>query len=160
LALSGKHMSSNRKRKLLKWILITGGLLLVISAVTIWYLFTLKYEDTKKVKADYTVNAMPFLSEFTATDTTANKKYREKIIIVNGRVSETETAIDSSINIKMTDTLNDNYIIFSFQDKDLAEAKSINIGDSVSIKGSFSEGLYSEVFESVMVTFKRCSLNK
>jgi hypothetical protein len=153
-------MATIFKKKWFKWLLVIGGLGILIAAITIWYFFTLKFDDTKTVKADYTVNAINFLDEFKSGDSVINKKYQDKIIVVNGRVSETETAIDSSVNIKMVDTLTDNYIIFSFQDKDLSEAKNVKVGDSIAIKGSFSGGLYSEVFESVMVTFKRCTLNK
>lgn len=153
-------MEKTTKKPWLKKLLIAGGILLVAGAAIIWYLFNLKFDDTKTVKADYTVNAMEFLNEFKPGDSTVNKKYADKIIVVNGRVSEAEAAADSSINIKMTDTLTDNYIIFSFQNQSLDEAKKLKAGDSVSIKGSFSGGVYSDILEVMMVNFKRCALNK
>ncbi len=153
-------MEKKKKRSWLKWVLITGGVLLVAGSITAWYIFNLKYDDTKTVKADYTVNAADFLNEFKPGDSSVNTKYKDKIIVVNGRVSETEAAADSSINIKMTDTLTDNYIIFSFQNQSLDEAKKLKAGDSVSIKGSFSDGVYSDILEVMMVNFKRCTLNK
>jgi tRNA_anti-like len=153
-------MQTKKRKPWIKWTLISGVVLLAVAAAIVWYLFNLKFDDTKNIKADYTVNAIDFLNQFKSGDSTVNKKYRDKTITVNGRVSETEAAIDSSINIKMTDTLTGNYIIFSFQNQHLNETKKIKAGDSVSIKGSFSEGIYSEVFESVMVNFKRCTLNK
>lgn len=153
-------MEKKNKRTWLKRMLLIGGVLLVGGIATIWYIFNLKYDDTKTVKADYTVNAADFLNEFKPGDSTVNKKYNDKIIVVNGRVSETEMAADSSINIKMTDTLTDNYIIFSFQDQSIDEAKKLKAGDSVSIKGSFSGGFYSDILEVMKVDFKRCTLNK
>ena len=89
----------------------------------------------------------------------ANKKYAEKIITVNGRVTETESA-DTTINIKMIDSLTDAYIIFAFQEQHLKEAKQLKEGDSVSIKGSCSGGIYSNILETEFVTFKRCTVNK
>ncbi len=153
-------MEKKKKSPWLKRILIAGLVLLLAVVGIVWYLFNLKFEDTKTTKADYTVNAADFLNEFKNSDSIANKKYNNKIITVNGRVSETETAADSSINIKIVDTLTDNYIIFAFQDQSAAEAATIKEGDSVSIKGSFSDGIYSDVFESIIVNFKRCTLNK
>lgn len=153
-------MEKAKNKRWLKKLLISGGILLVAGAVIIWYLFNLKFDDIKTVKSDYTVSAPDFLNEFKLGDSIANAKYRDKIIVVNGRVSETEAAADSSINIKITDTLTDNYIIFSFQDQHLDEAKKLKAGDSVSIKGSFSGGIYSDILEVMMVNFKRCALNK
>jgi hypothetical protein len=146
-------------KKWMKKLLIGGGALLLIGAVSIWFIFNEKFTDTKERKAHYTVNAMDFLNEFIKNDSAANAKYVEKIITVNGRVTETEAA-DTTINIKMIDTLTDSYIIFAFQQQHLAEAKAIKAGDSISIKGSCSGGVYSEILETEFVTFKRCTLNK
>ena len=74
-------------------------------------------------------------------------------------VFETEAA-DTTINIKMMDTLTDAYIIFAFQQEHLKEAKQLKVGDNVSIKGSCSGGAYSQILETEFVTFKRCTLNK
>lgn len=147
------------KRPWLKRLLLAGLVLLLGGSAAVWYIFNEKFTDTKERKADFTVNAMDFLSEFQKADSTANKKYAEKIIIVNGRVTATETA-DTTINIKMADTVTGSYIIFAFQQQHLAEAKSIKEGDSISIKGSCSGGVYSNILETEFVTFKRCTLNK
>lgn len=143
----------------LKRILIAFLLLLIIGVVAIWFIFNEKFTDTSERKAAFTVNAMDFISEFQKNDSLANKKYAEKIIIINGRVAETEAA-DTTINIKMIDTATDAYIIFAFQQQHLKEAKELKEGDSVSIKGSCSGGAYSEILETEFITFKRCAINK
>jgi hypothetical protein len=151
------------KQKMNPWVkrlLLAALFFLIAGGIAIWYIFTEKFADTKEHKADYTVNAMSFLNEFQQNDSAANKKYTEKIIVVNGRIGETEIAYDSSVNIKMIDTLTDAYIIFAFQQQHLAEAKQLKIGDSVSIKGSCSNGVYSKILETYTVNFKRCTLNK
>jgi hypothetical protein len=96
-----------------KWLIALFVLLLTGAGVT-WWLFTLKHDDTAVVQADYTVNAMEFIKEFKQDMTGANKKYAEKIIVVNGIVSEIEAA-DTTTNIKMIDSTNGAYIIFAFQ---------------------------------------------
>jgi len=144
----------------IKRILLAGAVVLVAGGVAVWYIFTQTFTDTKESKADYTVNAMDFLKEFQQDNNAANKKYAEKIIVVNGRVDKTEIASDSSINIKIIDTATDAYIIFAFQQQHLAEAKQLKEGDTVSIKGSCSNGIYSEILETYAVNFKRCTLNK
>ncbi|MBP6025075.1 OB-fold protein [Ferruginibacter sp.] len=143
----------------LKRLLIGGLLLLLAGGGAIWYIFNEKFTDTSERKAAFTVNAIDLIHEFQQSDSLANKKYAEKIITVNGRISELEAA-DTTINVKMIDTLTDAYIIFAFQQQHLKEAKQLKEGDSVSIKGSCSGGIYSEILETEFITFKRCAVNK
>jgi hypothetical protein len=154
-------MIKEQKKKLAwwKWLLIIGAIVFVIGASVIWYLFNLKFEDTATLSIDHTVNGMEMINEFVANDTVANKKYTETFVVVKGRVSEMENA-DTTVNIKMIDSLTDAYIIFAFQEKSAAEAKSLKVGDSVAIKGSCSGGTYSEILETTFISFKRCTLIK
>lgn len=141
-----------------KW-LIALIVLLLAGAAVIWWLFNLRYEDTATVKADYTVNAMDFIKEFKQDMAAANKKYSEKIIVVNGTISAIEMA-DTTANIKMIDTTNGAYVIFAFQQQHLNEAKAMKEGEQVSIKGSCSNGAFSSILEAEYITFKRCAVNK
>jgi len=143
----------------IKRILIGGFLLSLAGGVAVWFIFNEKFTDTSKREAEFIVNAMDFIREFEKNDALANKKYADKIIIVRGRVSETEAA-DTTVNIKFIDSLTDAYIIFAFQEQHLQEAKQLKEGDSVSIKGSCSGGSYSEILETEFITFKRCTVNK
>jgi tRNA_anti-like len=150
------------KQKMNPWLkrLLIGGLLLLLAGGgVVWYIFNEKFTDTSERTAAFTVNAIDLIHEFQQSDSLANKKYAEKIITVNGRISELEAA-DTTINVKMIDTLTDAYIIFAFQQQHLKEAKQLKEGDSVSIKGSCSGGTYSEILETEFITFKRCAVNK
>jgi len=148
------------KRAWLKKLLITGLVLAVIGAGIYWYIATEKFSDTKDRKAAFTVNAIDFIREFRKDDSAANKKYREKIITVNGKVSELEAPDSSSVNVKFVDTTTGDYAIFAFQEQHLAEAKSLKEGDSISIKGSCSGVSYSEILDLYYIPFKRSALNK
>jgi hypothetical protein len=151
-------MLKEPNKRYTKWLLVLFVLLLAGGAA-IWYLFTLKYDDTATVKADFTVNAMDFIKEFKQDMTAANKKYSEKIIVVNGTVSAIEMA-DTTANIKMVDTTNGAYIIFAFQQQHLMEAKAMKEGEAVSIKGSCGSGVFSEILGVEKIDFKRCAVNK
>jgi hypothetical protein len=140
-------------------VLIAALVLLVAVAAIVWYIFTREFEDTATQQAAYTVSAAPFLSEFRNSIDAANKKYSEKIIVVNGRVSEVEKA-DTTLNIKMLPDSTDDYIIFAFQQKDMDAVKQVQPGDSIAIKGSCSAGTYSDILETTFIAFKRCTLNK
>ena len=139
--------------------MIAGFVLLLAGGGFIWYIFTEKFTDTAEVKADYTVRAIYFIKEFQQDLGLANKKYSEKIVVVNGTVSAIEAA-DTTANIKMIDSSSGAYIIFAFQQQHLAEAKQMKQGDEVSIKGSCSNGAFSTILETEYITFKRCAVNK
>ncbi len=145
------------KKRFKKWLIVTGILVLAGGAV-LWYLFTEKFEDTNKVKADYTVHAIDLIKEFQQDEAAANKKYTEKIIIVNGTVSEIKNA-DTTANIIMADIKTGAYIIFAFQQQHVAEARKLKLGDNISIKGSCSGGNYSTILETEKIDFKRCTVN-
>jgi len=151
---------ATRKRSWLKKLLVTGLALAIIGAGIYWYIATEKFGDTKGEKAAFEVNAIDFIREFRKDDSAANKKYRETIITVNGRVSELEAPDSSTVNVKFIDTTTGDYAIFAFQEQHLAEAKSLKTGDSVSIKGSCSGLLFSEVLGYYYIPFKRSTLNK
>jgi uncharacterized protein YxeA len=140
--------------------ILLGLLAVAVTGVGIaWYIFTEKFTDTKEREADYIVDAMQFIKEFEKSDSIANKKYIEKIIAVNGTISEIEAA-DTTANIKFIDTTTGSYIICAFQQQHLAEAKQLKEGDKVSIKGSCSGGTYSEILGTEFISFKRCTINK
>ena len=152
-------MQTTNKRPWLKKLLIITLIILVAGGIGIYFIFTEKFEDTGTQAAAFTVTADELIKEFQQNDSAANKKYAEKIISVNGKITETEVA-DSSINIKMMDTLTGSYIIFAFQEQHIKEAKQFKEGDMVSIKGSCSGGTFSKILETEYITFKRCAINK
>jgi len=145
----------SRTKKNVAFIII----LVLAGAAVAWYLFTDTFSDTAHRKVEFTVDAMDFIKEFEKDNKLANQKYTEKIIAVNGTVSEVESA-DTTTNIKMIDSESGSYIIFAFQQQHLADAKKLKAGDKVSIKGSCSGGTFSEILETELISFKRCAINK
>lgn len=146
-----------RKKRIVKWLLIGGGSLLVILAVVYFYFAGLTHDDTASLKVDYTVDAVPFIKEFEKDHQAANKKYAEKIIAVTGTVTATE-AVDTTMNIKMADTTTGSYLIFAFQEQHMPQAKKVKEGDNVIIKGSCSDGVYSEILGTYFISFKRSTV--
>ena len=146
-------------KKVLRWSLISGGVLLAVGIGVYFYFANLTYDDTAKVKAEFEVEAIPFIKEFETDYKTANKKYAEKIISVTGIITETEAA-DTTMNIKMADTTTGSYLIFAFQQQHLDQAKSLKPGDRTTIKGSCSDGIYSEILGTYFISFKRSTIDK
>ena len=150
---------TKQKRPWFKRLLVVGLALVAVAAAIYWYVATEEFSDTTDRKAAFTVNAIDFIREFEKNESEANKKYKDKIVTVNGRVSEIEAA-DTTMNIKIIDTVSSSFIIFAFQEQHLSEPKTVKVGDTVSIKGSFSAGIFSQIMEVVKIDFKRSALNK
>jgi hypothetical protein len=148
-----------KKKPWLKRILIAVVAIVIVLAGVYWYVATEKFSDTKGIKADYTLNALDFILEFQQNLKAANEKYTDKIVVLNGIVSGVEAA-DTTFNIKIIEPVTSSYIIFAFQQQHPGEAKSVEPGDSISIKGSCSGGIYSEILEVTAINFKRSTLNK
>jgi RecG-like helicase len=154
-------MSQTRKKRWKKPVLIGSLVVVFAAAITYWYVATEKFSDTSDKKATYTVNAIDFIREFQENDSLANAKYTDKIVTVNGTVSELEETPDkSTVNVKIIDTTTNNLIIFAFQEQHLTEGKSLKVGDAVSIKGSCSGGHLNSILEVIKIDFKRAALNK
>src|SRR6187431_978034 len=102
-------LKNPKNKKNLKWLLIAGGSLLLIGIVVYFYFETLSHDDTANLKADYSVEAIPFIKEFEKDHKTANKKYAEKIITVKGVITSIEPA-DTTMNITMADRATESYL--------------------------------------------------
>ena len=150
---------TRKKKPWLRKILVAFLAVVIILAGVYWYVATEKFADTKTRKADYSLNALDFIREFRQNATAANEKYTDKIIVLNGRVSEIEAA-DTTMNIKFVDPVTTSYAIFAFQQEHVTEAKSVKTGDSISIKGSCSGGIYSAILDATAISFKRSTLNR
>lgn len=117
------------------------------------------HKDTVDVKADYIIEANALIKEFTANDTATNKKYREKVLVVNGDASEVDIRDDSTSNIKFADSTG-SFINFSLEKNQLENVKNIKSGDPVSLKAVCSGSIFSEILGTTSISFKRAILNK
>jgi hypothetical protein len=113
---------------------------------------------TEKVQADYTVNAAQLIKEFISNDTATNKKYREKMLVVNGNTAAVEIQSDSASTIKFADSTG-SYVIFSFEKTEFDKVKTIKNGDPVSLKGVCSGSIFSDILGTTAITFKRATFN-
>jgi tRNA_anti-like len=117
------------------------------------------HTTTEQVKPDYTVDALALIKEFTANDTAANKKYLDKMLVVNGTISAIEIQADSTSTIKFADSTG-SYAIFSVEKNQLNQAKNSRTGDPVSLKGVCSGSIFSEILGTTSISFKRAIINK
>ncbi len=153
-------LASMPQRFVAKTVLIIIGPLLTWAGFAFMSSKVMKdHGSSTDLKADYTITSEALLREFAENDSLANAKYKEKLLTVNGKVSETEQLNDSTVNIKFVDSTG-SYAQFSFVNPEAQEAKKIKQGDDVSLKGSCSGGEYSDILGVHFITFKRSVINK
>lgn len=141
------------------WIIIGPVIAFASYKIGEKYVMAETFTSTNDIKEDYTVIANDLIREFISNDTAANNKYREKIIVVNGKTTLVERLSDSTTTIQFADSTG-SYIAFSFEKEQYEQVKEIKTGDQVSLKGSCSGSIYSEILGTTVITFKRATLNK
>ncbi|MBM3414665.1 MAG: hypothetical protein FJY16_07010 [Bacteroidetes bacterium] len=129
----------------------------LLGVVSFWYILNENFKDTALTESTFTVNAQELINAFQTNDSLANATYQEQLITVHGRITETEAA-DTTVNIKFVDPITDSYLIFAFQAQHISDAKILEAGDSVAIKGSCSGNIYSQLRKANMISFKRAVL--
>ena len=117
------------------------------------------FADTNTVAADYTISANALMTEFAANDTLANKKYREKILSIDGTVAQVDLQADSTVTVKFTGNTKW-FINFSLDKTAFAQSSLLKPGDPLLIKGSCSGSSYSMILDSSSIDFKRTTLQK
>jgi len=150
-------VKSANKKSWIKKALIAILFIILLGGGAYLYIMNETFDDTALLKSAYTVNAQDLINAYQTNDSVANATYREQIITVQGRVTEVEAA-DTTVNIKFTDPFTGSYLIFDFQSQHVPDAKVVQVGDSVAIKGSCSGNIYSQLRRAHMISFKRSLL--
>ena len=149
----------NNWLKKLGWIII-GPLFAYASFIMIYRMFMNETrEETANLKTNFTLSAPALLTEFLANDSAANKKYREKIIVISGNATEVEISKDSTVYVKFTDSTG-SYIVLPFEKKYFETTRNLKAGDPIDAKGSCSGSIRSEILGITSVSFKFVTLNK
>lgn len=117
------------------------------------------FTHTRDITADHTISATDLLKEFALSDSAANAKYREKILVVTGKATQVEQRSDSTTTIQMADSTG-SYVVFSFDKDQLQSVSHIKTGDPVSLKGACSGSVYSEILGITFISFKRSAIHK
>jgi len=122
----------------MKKLLIALVLLLVIGYFGYNYVMA-PPKNISESSADFKITATDFSKEFSANLESANTKYQEKIIRINGIITEVES---EGITINKT--------IFCKLDG----KESLNVGDQIKIKGLYIG--YDDLFE--LVKLDQCTI--
>jgi tRNA_anti-like len=124
-----------KRKKIIRIILVT--LLVVIAGVALYIYkeYNRKPKDLAGLKPKFTVSAVDFIKEFSIGEKTANEKYLDKIIEVNGIVKESIQDEKGFYTIVLGDTLAMSSVRCSMDSIHNGSLKNISAGNNLSIKG-------------------------
>lgn len=112
--------------------------ILMIAAVTTWYIYkeyNRTHKDTASLKADFSATATALLSEFAADEKSANTKYWDKVIRVEGWLKEVNKDEKGFYTLALGDTASLSSVRCSIDSLHSAEVAGIEKGRTVAVKG-------------------------
>ena len=123
------------KRKTVLLIVFLITVLIAAAAYVYFFVYNKKNPDIEDKKADYQITAVEFISDCEKLDTAANRKYNDKVIEINGKVSSTIPG-DSITSIVMDENKSTTITIEMYSRyNDLA--KNLKVGEEVTIKALY-----------------------
>ncbi len=136
----------------MKKILVAIFLVSTLAIAIGLYFFNLKPKDIRTEDAQYEITANQLVKEFSDDESMADKKYVDKVIIVNGIISDIKiTDKESSMSLQSDDPMAG--VTCSFYTDEAKNLKGLTIGNPVKVKGKCTGKLMD-------VVLNNCSLVK
>ncbi|MBW6489947.1 MAG: OB-fold putative lipoprotein [Lentimicrobium sp.] len=139
-------------------ILLIVGLLIGLS--TAYYMFNKPHRDTQSAKTDFTVTSTQIVQEYLENNAAANEKYLSddgdsKILEITGTVNNISEDFNGLVVILLKSENDKAGVSCSFTEETNDRAKTLRIGQTVTIKGVIRSGAaYDEdleMYENVIV---------
>ncbi len=136
------------KKKIFLSIFIVG----LIGVAIGFYLYTKPPRDISTTKEDFVLKAEDFYDEFMINETEANKKYLNKVIVIEGFVSEILLENSEEPTLAISSKNGMSKLTCGFKKEWLSAIKSLKAGNSLTLKGK-CDG--KNMFDEVVLT--QCS---
>lgn len=146
------------------WIIL-GSVLVVglIAAAYVWFAIINKPKrDIENAKADFQVNASDFIGEFETSDTSANRKYSGKVVLISGKVNSVLPG--DSVSSVVFDEGKNLTVTVEFLPKYNEDAKKLAAGSDVKVQAEYMgyvfDPLLADFGERGDIKLKKGSLKK
>lgn len=117
-------------KKIIVGILVLG----IIGAFVVYKIYNKPHVDVSETSADVTISANKIMQDFSSDENTANSNYLDKIILVNGIVSETK--IENKIGIITLKTDDDfGSVQCHLSEEATKEISTLKQGETIIVKG-------------------------
>ena len=123
-------------KKAIKKILFATLLAAFAAAGYGFYLFNKKPADVRVLTASYSVSADSLINDYNKDETSADKKYLNQVVEVNGKVAKVlldPNTKQATVMLSTNDPLAG--ITCSFYDNEAGQLKKIQKGEDISVKG-------------------------
>ncbi len=118
------------KKSIKRWPIVV--ILIILSITYAWNEYNRKQKSTLAIDAFATTTASTLVKEFEVDETAANKKYNDKVIVVNGIIQTIEIA-DSTLRIVLKGEAGG--VIGELEKSEREKAIKLKVGDSLKLKG-------------------------
>lgn len=146
-----------RKKKIVMIMLIA---LVVLGAVVIYVYkeYNRSHKDTSELKPDYSITATELLKEFESGESAANKKYWDKVILVDGMVKGLSKDERGVYSVTLGDTASMSSVRCNMDSIHNNEAAGIKNGSKIAMKG-ICTGYNADELLGSDVILVRCVVN-
>jgi uncharacterized protein YpmB len=124
-----------KRKKMIVYIMLALLLVFVVVAVYIYKEYNRTHEDTASIKPDYSITASNLITEFETDEPASNKKYWDKVILVEGLVKEVPKDDRGLYSVILGDMASMSSVRCSMDSMHNHEAAAIKKGDRLALKG-------------------------
>lgn len=147
-----------KRNKIVRYVILPVLVLLAAAALYIYKEYNRTLTDPARLKPDYSVTASELIKEFITNEQSANKKYWDKVIQVNGMVKDIEKDDWGFYSISMGDTSAMSSVRCRMDSVHRNEVAFLNKGDIASMKGICTGFITDELLGSDVILV-RCVVN-
>lgn len=138
----------------IKKLLVAILVIVLVAAGFGFYSYNKKPADIRTTSANYQLTAAALLEEFNKDETVANQKYVDKVLSVQGRVSEVKLDADGQATVILDCGDPMAAITCSFYENEAGSLKNINVGTEITIKGKCTGKLMDVVLNKCSIENK------
>jgi len=122
-------------KKVIGYILLAVLLLSAVFAAYIYKEYNRTHEDTAAIRPDYSLTAVSLLKEFEMDEPASNKKYWDKVILVDGMVKDLAKDDRGRYSIILGDTASMSSVRCSMDSIHNNEVATVKKGNRLAMKG-------------------------
>jgi len=124
-----------KRKKVIGYILLAVLLLSAVFAAYIYKEYNRTHEDTAAIRPDYSLTAVSLLKEFEMDEPASNKKYWDKVILVDGMVKDLAKDDRGRYSIILGDTASMSSVRCSMDSIHNNEVATVKKGNRLAMKG-------------------------
>lgn len=147
-----------KRRKRIATIMLVALLVLGAAVLYVFKEYNRSHKDTWELKPDYSITATDLLKEFEMDESAANKKYWDKVILVDGMVKGLSKDDRGIYSVTLGDTTSMSSVRCNMDSIHNKEAAGIKNGSKIAMKG-ICTGYNADELLGSDVILVRCVVN-